>query len=79
VLVEVVQNGRVQRSTKRPDEAYDEIGTVSDAGTFTNAIDRMLANMPPNDPLLAMLQALGSRLKALARSKILRPIPEPEE
>jgi hypothetical protein len=79
VLTEVVQNGRVTRSTECPDEAADEIGTVSDEGTFTNAIDRMLANMPPNDPLRPMLQTLGMRLKALAKSRTLPPFPEPEE
>ncbi len=86
LLTEIVRDGQVERFAGRPEaerapkiqgEISENVGSVSEEGTFTNAIDRMLSGMPPNHPLWLLLDSLGTELGDLRRSKRLRPLAEP--
>jgi hypothetical protein len=80
ILTEIVQHGRVQRSTERPDEAFNHMSTVSDPGMSPLITLRaVLARMSADDPRRPLLAGLATRLEGLATHmpSYLRLLPAP--
>jgi hypothetical protein len=78
LLTEIVRNGQVERFPGRPEEAYNNVSTVSDpAVSPLTALTNVLAHMPAGDPRRPLLESLETRFTALAMS--LPRLPEPPD
>jgi hypothetical protein len=66
LLTEIVRNGQVERFPGRPEEAYEQVNTVSDPEVSpVISLRSMLSRMPADHPLRPLLESLTMRLEAL--------------
>ncbi len=76
ILTEIVRNGQVQRTSARPQEAYQHMATVSDPITSPlKMLQTALTRMPTDHPLRPLLESLVTDLEVLAKD--LPRLPEP--
>ena len=76
ILTEIVRNGQVQRTTGRPQEAYQHMSTVSDPVTSPlKMLQTALTSLPTGHPLRPLLESLVTDLEVLAKD--LPQMPEP--